>query len=90
MGVTKKNGTTDIESCLYIDSAAHWNFWNTASNVLIESRLCSDSELLRQFLGKINHRWHFPMFSIQSTTVSQCPAKVFIESKILNAPILNL
>ena len=29
------------------------------------------------------------MFSIQSTTVSQCPAKVFSESKILNAPILN-
>ena len=26
------------------------------------------------------------MFSIQSTTVSQCPAKVFSESKLLNAP----
>ena len=30
------------------------------------------------------------MFSIQSTTVSQCPAKVFSESKILIAPIFNL
>ena len=30
------------------------------------------------------------MFSIQSTTVPQCPAKVFSESKIPNAPIFNL
>ena len=30
------------------------------------------------------------MCSIQSSTVSQCPAKVFSESKIRNAPILNL
>ena len=29
------------------------------------------------------------MFSLQSTTVSQFPAKVFSESKILNAPILD-
>ena len=30
------------------------------------------------------------MFSIQSTPVSQCPAKVFSERKSLIAPILNL
>ena len=29
--------------------------------------------VLRQFLGKMIHSWHFPMFSIQSTIVSQCP-----------------
>ena len=41
----------------------------------------------RQFFGKINHCWRFSMFSIQSTTVSQCPAKVF--SELLQHPRLS-
>ena len=46
-------------------------------------RMCwmNYSCVLRQFLGKINHCWRFPMFSIQSTTVSQCTAKVFSVNK---------
>ena len=41
----------------------------------------------RQFFGKINHCWRFSMFSMQSTTVSQCPAKVF--SELLQHPKLS-
>ena len=39
--------------------------------------------VLRQFFGNFNHCWRFSMFSIQSTTVSQYPAKLFSCSKIL-------
>ena len=46
--------------------------------------------VLRQFLGKINHCWGFPMVSIQSTTVSQCPAKVSHSWEYLKACIHQL
>ena len=70
---------------IVIHSAVIETFWM----LLCMIRL-NHSCVLRQFFGKTNHCWHFSMFSILSTTVSQCPAKVLSESKILNDPILNL
>ena len=58
--------------------------------ILLRMFWLNHSCVLRQFLGKINNFWRYPMFSKQSTTISQCPAEVFSECKIINASILNL
>ena len=47
------------------------------------------TELLTQLLTKLLTQL-LSILSIQSTTVPQCPAKVFSKSKILNTPNLNL
>ena len=70
---------------LPLDGAVIGTFWK-----LLRMFWLNHSCVLRQFFGQINHCRCFSMFSIQSTTVSQCPAKVFSESNILYAPILNL
>ena len=83
--------------CLLLSIAFHCCYPLPLDGAVIETflmLLCmfwlNHSCFLRQFFCKINHCWRFSMFSIQFTTVSQCPAKVFSESKILIAPILNL
>ena len=82
-----KGGGTSLpltwqSSWWYCSSRSQETAWRPLLSIVgtfwILPHMCwlNHSCVLRQFLGKINHCWRFSIFSIQSTTVSQCAAKV--------------
>ena len=75
----KKNNKKQDQRCMYHhgyhrlppDGAVIGTFWILLRiHVLNQNFWLNHSCVLRQFLGKINQCWRFPMFSTQSTTVS--------------------